>query len=213
LRYYKVYRALVRAKVANIRATQESGESQHQCEKERDRYLTLAASFIQTPMPRLAITHGFSGSGKTYGSQKILEEWGAIRLRTDVERKRMFGGGRSDVGSGSYTLEITDQVYAHLLRQSENLLREGYSVIVDGTFLKASQRKLFFDLAKKQHLSFQILDFDFPENILEERISKRLHEGQDASEADLKVLKYQQKSQEPLTEEELQLVLKNLLPQ
>ena len=35
--------------------------------------------------------HGLSGSGKSYISEKLCEEMFAIRIRSDIERKRLFG--------------------------------------------------------------------------------------------------------------------------
>ena len=52
-------------------------------------YLKIAADYAQPPRPALLITHGLAGSGKTTLSQALLELIGAVRIRTDVERKRL----------------------------------------------------------------------------------------------------------------------------
>jgi hypothetical protein len=190
LRYYKVYRALVRAKVAQIRTAQGDRNS----EKERDDYLDQALRFTRPDPPRLWITHGLSGSGKTHGTQKLLEDSGAIRVRTDVERRRMFGS--------NYSPEATLAVYGRLAEIARLLLREGYPVITDGTFLKRSERDAFLAIAQDRSVPFRILDFQAPESVLRERVLRRRSEGRDASEADLKVLEMQKAVDEPLSDEE-----------
>ena len=70
--------------------------------------------------PRLAITHGLPGSGKTFISQLLLEEVGAVRVRSDVERKRLFGlsalqSSRERVPGGIYDAATTQQTYSRML--------------------------------------------------------------------------------------------------
>jgi aminoglycoside phosphotransferase family enzyme len=99
LRYYAVHRALVRAKVAALRATQRA-DGGAEARRSLQHYLQIALQLSQRPTPVLMLTYGFSGSGKTAGTQGLLEACGAIRFRADVERKRLFGLSalqRSDV--------------------------------------------------------------------------------------------------------------------
>ena len=89
LHYYLVYRALVRASVAAIRAAQRGGNAVGGNEVRG--YLDSAEQFTRTPAPRLIITHGVSGSGKTTLTSALLEAVDLIRIRSDVERKRPAG--------------------------------------------------------------------------------------------------------------------------
>jgi len=97
LRFYEVYRALVRAKVALIRLNQhqQPNDMSTFLAEEYHRYLTVAHTLAHTlahpDPPSLIIMHGLSGSGKSTLSQNLLESMGAIRLRSDIERKRLFG--------------------------------------------------------------------------------------------------------------------------
>ena len=93
LRYYLTYRAMVRAKVTGIRLAQEGVEEPEISElvTELKKYLALGESFTHPPNAILIITHGLSGSGKTTVSQFLLETLGAIRIRSDIERKRLLG--------------------------------------------------------------------------------------------------------------------------
>jgi aminoglycoside phosphotransferase family enzyme len=93
LTYYQVYRAMVRAKIAAIRLNQPDLDAGQQAETQKEcrSYLDLALHFSHPLAPFLLITHGVSGSGKTHITAQLLELMSAIRIRSDVERKRLFG--------------------------------------------------------------------------------------------------------------------------
>ena len=98
LPFYLTYRALVRAKVAHLGWKQhEESETgiRNQLAAKRQEYLDLAAKFTEPGQPRLIITHGLSGSGKSFGTQPLVESLGAVRVRSDVERRRLAGLERS----------------------------------------------------------------------------------------------------------------------
>jgi aminoglycoside phosphotransferase family enzyme/predicted kinase len=209
LRFYQVYRALVRAKVAMIRHSQAGltdTESEQSLQQYRD-YSHLAESFTHTPPATLYIAHGVSGSGKTTLTQPLLERHGMIRLRSDVERKRLFGlsaeaKSRSETGAGIYTQSASEQTYQRLRQLARQTLEAGYSTIIDATFLKRDQRRLFQTLAQELDLPFVILHFHADKALLRQWISERLSEAKDASEANLEVLEHQLKTEEPLNEDE-----------
>ena len=212
LDYYRVYRAMVRAKVAGIRISQCDTPSHcaTASETELRSYLSLAERYSgrNRNRPRLYITHGFSGSGKTWHTQPFLERLGAIRIRSDIERKRLFGltpEGRSDsrLNKGIYTPQTSRRVYQRLEELANTILSAGFSVIVDATFLKRRQREPFRRLAEQRQLPFTILDFHADIPTLRARIDARSREGRDASEATLKVLDQQLASAEPLDTAEL----------
>lgn len=208
LRYYAVYRALVRAKVAALRAGQEDGDPAEADRAEVVGCLHLAGQLTQKPLPQLCITHGLSGSGKTTLSQSLLQEQGMIRLRSDVERKRLTGldaSARSGagVGEGLYTEEFNRRTYEYLAHQTEAVLDAGWPVIVDAAFLARWQRDLFRDLAQRREVRFRILDVQVDPATLRERISRRAAQGSDASEADLRVLQQQIETAQPLDADEL----------
>ncbi|MFQ5937896.1 MAG: AAA family ATPase, partial [Acidiferrobacterales bacterium] len=209
LRYYLVYRAMVRAMVSTIRARQtgfaeaEKRDALAECGS----YTTLAKSYTQLDQPALMITHGLSGSGKTYVAQALLEHYPAIRIRSDTERKRLRGlkagaRTRSDIDRGLYTVEATARTYDRLAELARAILQAGYTAIVDAAFLQHSQRDIFYRLATDLHLPFTILDCEAPQNVMQDRVSKREHEGCDASEANTAVLKQQIATREALSERE-----------
>jgi predicted kinase len=206
LPFYLIYRATVRAKVAGIRLGQSdlSPEEVAQTRAAFGSYLDLAQRYTRLSRPRLWITHGLSGSGKTSGTQPLVETTGAIRLRSDVERKRLFGlsplersTGRSDLNL--YTPDAIQRTYAHLGQQAARVVAAGFTAVVDATFLKRAQRDAFRRLAAQLGVPFMILEFRAHAETLQRRVVQRRMQGTDVSEADLAVLSGQFAALEPLT--------------
>jgi predicted kinase len=170
-------------------------------------YLDLAETYRRPPRARLFITYGVSGSGKTYYTQQVVDAMGAIRLRSDVERKRLFGlaplersTGRSELAL--YSPEATRRTYDHLAQQAARVLEAGFSVVVDATFLKRTQRHMFRRLADRLGVPCTILALQADAETLRGRVAQRHSQGADASEADLAVLHGQSAALEPLTDAE-----------
>ena len=214
LRYYLVYRAMVRAKVAVLRRQQgeESSGEYRRATGEYRQYVSLALGFIKQDRTVMVITHGLSGSGKSTVARDLCERSGMIQLRSDVERKRLAGLSATDIsqsgtGTGLYTADRTANTYRHLAELAKTVLTAGYSVIVDATFLKREHRDNFRTLAAATGTPFQILECIADNSELERRILSRNAGRSDASEATVEVLHAQQDSNEPLAEDELQYTL------
>jgi hypothetical protein len=211
--FYLVYRALVRAKVACLRAAQlPAGEAKAALVAEYRGYVALAQRYAQSRPPSLLITHGLSGCGKTTLTQALLELTGAIRIRTDVERKRLHGmtsGARSGstIDAGLYTSDATERTYRRALALAEGVAASGRIAIVDGTFLGRWQRDLFRARAAELGVPFAIVTFTAGEAALRARVAARAAQATDASEADLAVLEHQLRSQEPLGADERALTI------
>ena len=214
LRFYQVYRAMVRAKVACIRLHQEalgSDESEKLTEQYQG-YLALAETYTQSLRPAVIITRGLSGCGKTTLTQALLEHWDAVRIRSDIERKRLAGlkatdSSRSRLDGGIYTAALTEQTYGRLAELARRVVHAGYPVIVDAAFLKRAQRLTFRDLAHGLNVPFVILDMQAPESVLRSRVAERQRAGKDASEADPAVLARQIAVDEPLDADEQSLAI------
>lgn len=209
LRFYLGYRAAVRAKIAAFRAEQ-SGDPAHLAECHA--YLELAGASLRRRRPALLITHGLPGCGKTAISQLLLERFGLIRLRSDVERKRLFGlsltqASDSGLDAGLYAADASRQTYASLTETAGALLRLGYPVIVDAAFLQREQRRAFRDLAAELGAAFVIVAIAAEPGQLRARIERRLAAGGDASEADPTVLAHLSATAEALTDAELKYTL------
>lgn len=209
LPYYLVYRALVRAKVACIDARQAgcSGEGADRAWRRAGNYLVLAGRFCRPVRPWLLITHGYSGSGKTTATQFLLEQGGAIRLRSDVERKRLFGlapeaRSRSGLNQGLYAPEAHVLTYRRLADMARAALVAGFPVIVDAAFLKRAERDTFRTLAEESGAAFLILELLATPEVLRERVARRAQLARDASEATLDVLELQLRNSEALAADE-----------
>lgn len=197
LHFYAAYRAMVRAKVAAIRGqVVEAAE-----------YLAMGENLTAPPAPYLIVTFGLSGSGKTTASsaQLLADQHAAIiRLRSDVERKRLFGlAPDADSGGTIYGHEASVRTYSHLAELARGALASGWSVIVDAAFLKRAERNAFRDLALAAGVPFSILACEAPPEELRRRLSAR---SGDASEADVGVLERQLGWVDSLTEEERAIV-------
>ena len=206
LPFYLVYRALVRAKVDGIRALQANADEHEKdaCGRACHAYLALAERYTQPGRPRLIVTRGVSASGKTTVSDSLIASLGAIRIRSDVERKRLAGlsaesDARAAVDQGLYDSAGSYATYARLLDLAGQVLAAGFTVIVDAAFLQARQRQPFQALAAERGIAYTILEISAPEVVLRERIVSR---ARGASDADLAVLDHQLKSWQPLTADE-----------
>ncbi len=185
LRFYEVYRAMVRAKVAGLRAGQDAGECAHSL-AEMHTYLELSERITGHALPSLILMHGVSASGKSWLSQTLLQAMGALRLRSDLERKRMFAGDPN-----LYSQACTTATYRRLLELSRELVGAGFPVIVDATFLDFARREPFHDLASELLVPLTIVHTFAPKVTLLERIERRAREANNISDADAKVLEVQ----------------------
>ncbi len=207
MRFYLVYRSMVRAVVTSIRQQQSSSRHDDSFRIDAASYVELAATLVDTPPPCLYLMHGFSGSGKTWISERLIPELPALRVRSDLERKRLpylseYQDSEGGIGSGLYSPEVTDRTYQALARYCEAGLRSGFDMIADATFLRRRFRDQFADIAALTGARFVILDCSAPERVLQDRIRGRRAESTDASDADLAVLDHQFADHDPLSEHE-----------
>lgn len=209
LRLYEVYRALVRAKVDAIRSTQRDLSSAHRIRivAEYRRYLRVAEAFTRPGMRGLVITRGVSASGKSTLTGEILSRLPAVRVRSDVERKRLAGldplaPALSRYGTGIYSPHMTERTYGRLAEVAGQILDAGLIAIVDATFLTRELRQRFAALAASYDVPFVILNCELPEAELRERLLSRQQAGFGPSDAGLDVLHAQLQRAEPLGEEE-----------
>ncbi len=210
LRFYLIYRAMVRAKIYSIQSQQGQVTKSLKLEliKKYKSHINLALSYTRTKQPSLIIMHGFSGTGKTTVSQKLLEKEFIIRIRSDVERKRLFGldalsNSQVALGDNLYSSSATDKTYQHIFKITKILLQENYTVLIDASFLSEKYRQQALQLAEQNNARFIIINCHANKDKLEKRITKRLKLNADASEADCSVLDNQIKHHDLLTTKEL----------
>jgi aminoglycoside phosphotransferase family enzyme/predicted kinase len=198
LRFYAVYRAVVRAKIAAVRASQLADDEARRLDalSELDEYVELARRLSVRQAPVLAVMHGVSGSGKSTVAQLLLESLGAVRLRSDVERKRLHGldpAAKTDsaVGGGIYTAEAGERTYRRLEALARAALSAGCAVVIDAASLERPRRESLRDVAHSCNAAFQIVSCSAPATLLRERVERRSRALADASEAGPEVLERQ----------------------
>ncbi len=207
---YFVYRCLVRAKVAAISSQECDAEKERLRHiAEADRYCRIALQQTRKAAPTLVIMFGLSGSGKTWVSERLMAALPAIRLRSDVERKRLFGlsetaDSKSDINKGMYAEHSSRDVYEHLLRLAKTILTARHHVILDATFLHAAERNLALTMADSCGFAAVIVAVHAPISLMQERLQERAHDAVDASEAGHDVLEQQRSVAQALTAAELE---------
>ena len=203
LRLYGAHRALVRAKVVAME------RSTARCPAD---YLDCARNLLAPVRPRLVLMHGLSGSGKTCLARQLAGLMGAVHLRSDVERKRLAdlapqADSHSGIARGLYSQESTRRIYEHLARCASAVLAGGFTAIVDATFAQRSERARFADLAAVRGAELVIVRCHAPMAILEKRLIERRARGDDASEANLDVLRWQRSHVEAIGASERLIVI------
>ncbi len=200
-RWFLVYRALVRAKVDALRALQlgatpGAAAAWSECR----RFVAAADDYARRAPGMIAITCGPSGSGKSHVAAALVTALGAVRIRSDVERKWLAGlpanaRSASPLDQGLYAPAATRDTYKRLAALADPLARAGVSVLVDATFLAPAERLAAAAAAHAAGAPFVILECTAPAAVLRERVAARRG---DPSEATLEVLEQQLRSASPL---------------
>ncbi len=208
-RLYYVYHCLIRAKVYAIRADEcDEPDERDAALAEMRHYVLPAHAEVTDGRPAVVVMHGLSGTGKTYVSGTIAACLGAVRIRSDIERKRMHGiaergSSHSAPGGGLYAEDVSQRTYEGLRELTRQVLDAGHSVLLDAAFLRREERHAVRQLAKELGCGFLCISVEAPRAVLEERLRARHAAGSDASEADIAVLDYQYRTSEPLAGAEL----------
>lgn len=218
LPWYKAYRAMVRAKVARIRTAQLQEQNTPGTEAEEalqqflhtlhlaERESLHAEQAARDPI--MILTHGLSGCGKSHIALSLAEQsdgHSLIRIRSDVERKRLYAGETDP--TVLYGREAGRRTFQTLEKQASAIIQAGFTPIVDATFLGSGHRKHFLDLAHELGARLVIVDVQTPQTVLRDRILARLNQGSDPSDADLEVLDAQIRHRDPLQAHEADQII------
>ncbi len=200
LKFYEVYRALVRG------MTQRLGQPKAVHTPDYLACATTWATVEPQGRARLLIMHGLSGSGKSTVAFQLMSAAGAIRIRSDVERKRLYGLAPLERPASSgldiYTVDANDKTLESLKTRARTALQAGYPVIVDAAFLKADWRREFRALAAELEVPFSILSCGASVTTLRRRVAARTDAGTDASDAGVEELERQLAICQPLEADE-----------
>jgi aminoglycoside phosphotransferase family enzyme/predicted kinase len=211
LRFYAVYRALVRAKVDALAAEQLPQRAGELHDRLLQRIRT-AAGWIAPQRPILILMHGPSGSGKSWLSERLVPPLAAIRVRSDLERKRLAGikphlSAAAGLRQGIYSAEFSHRAYGRLADCAESCLRAGFNTIVDAAFLDVADRELFRHLAVRLRAACVIVACQGDPATLAARLMERSRARKDASDADLAVLDAQLRTIQPFSASEQKHVI------
>jgi aminoglycoside phosphotransferase family enzyme/predicted kinase len=200
LPFYAVYRALVRAKVDAL-AIEQTPRLADQYFSRLQRRVRTAITLTERRRPILLLMHGLSGSGKSWLSEQLVAPLQALRICSDVERRRLAGTSQGGAGfkQGRYAPEMSHRVYARLMECTESCLQAGFNVIVDAAFLDASDQELFTGLAERLHVTCAFISCHADPATLLTRVAARSASGADASEANSSVVEAQLRDFKPLS--------------
>ncbi len=183
-------RAAVRAKIAATVAETAQGDDARRAAEEARRYLEDARAELEPGAPRLIAVGGLSGSGKSTLARALAPLLGtgagALVLRSDVIRKRLFGRAPTErLGAEGYTPEVTKEVYARIARWAGEALAAGHVVIADAVFARPEERAAIARVAAEAGAPFHGFWLEAPAEALAARVEARVA---DASDADASVV-------------------------
>ena len=201
--FYAAYRALVRAKVALLRAAQQpasSSERAHESAVARE-LLALAERFAwQARLPLVIVVCGLPAAGKSHLARALAETSRLPHLSSDVTRKRLAGiRPQQPAGDATYGAEFNRLTYAELGRRAAREASGCGGALVDATFRHRADRDSFADaFADAAPLLF--VECRAPARVLAQRAAQRDIRPGRVSDASLSVVLRESSSWEPLDE-------------
>lgn len=211
LDWYRCYYAIVRAKVCLMRSPAATASSDIDGYPDVQRYIQLAYRYTRPRPLFMVLMCGVSGSGKSTVAGYIAEHYQAVRLRSDVERKRLFALApeqRSrEYALDIYTAQASRQTFARLQQLAEAVLVGGFACVVDATLLREREREPFVRLAQRLGLPLYIVHCQAPLAVLSQRLEQRARQRDEVSEADEQVMRAQLARVEAPSSNALQRVL------
>ncbi len=194
LPFFMSLRAAIRAKVTAARLERADGGKKQHVRKTARTYFRLAQRLIAPPPPLLVAVGGLSGTGKSLLAAALAPDFaptpGAVVLRSDVERKNLFGKAETDtLPREAYAAEVTGKIYARLAGKARRIAAAGHSALADAVFSTAAERAAIEMIAKEAGVRFIGL---FLTADLATRVARVGGRTMDASDADVEVAQRQE---------------------
>jgi len=188
LPFFMSLRAAIRAKVEAANVAHLAGAARRAERTLARRYFVLAEAFLNPAPPRLVAVGGLSGTGKSALAAVLAPEVGrppgALVLRSDVERKRLFAVAETErLPLAAYDLAATKATYARLIDKARRALAAGQGVVLDAVYAKSSERHAAARLAAELGVPFIGLWLEAPFAARLERIDRRSGDASDADAA------------------------------
>lgn len=212
-RLFVANRALVRAKVSALRIEQLAAGNEVEDDPsaveaialEIARYISLASEIVTARQTWVVVTAGISGSGKSLLAQRLSESTGAVRVRSDVERKRIGFSTRESPGflgdeqrhrelsAAWYEAQVTQEVYERLASIACEVLDAGLPVVVDATSLQQEMREIILAVASSRQVPYVIAIVEVGAETAIERLQQRQKQGDQTSDATRQIVEQQLK--------------------
>jgi uncharacterized protein len=188
LPFFLSMRAAIRAKVTAARLERASAAERPAIGRAARAYFDLAVRAIAPPAPACVAVGGLSGTGKSLLARMLapaLEPMpGAVVVRSDVERKALFGLAETEkLPSSAYTDDVTARVYATLGEKAQRIVAAGHTVVVDAVFAKPHERNAIAEAAKSAGLPLQGLFLTADTATRLRRVGGRVGDASDADAA------------------------------
>jgi hypothetical protein len=156
-------------------------------------YMKMAVDLMQPSTARLIAIGGLSGTGKSTLAADLApfigKAPGAIHLRSDLERKALFGVDPSTrLPPDAYGDPVSRSVHGRMIARALRILHAGHSVVMDATFLKEEHRATLGAMAEHAGTHLEGLWLEAPIDTLAARVTARVN---DASDADAGVVRAQ----------------------
>jgi aminoglycoside phosphotransferase family enzyme/predicted kinase len=205
LNFYKCYRAYVRGKVEGFKLDDPyiAPAEKKQTLEVASSYFDLADAYIRSK-PMLFITVGLVGTGKTFLAQALAKRWGLVVISSDVTRKRLAiipitEHRFEEFDSGIYSPEFSKKTYGKMFTEARDILKEGGSVILDASFIRAEERLKAKKLAEESGAEFFIVECRLDEKTIKQRLARRLEDGS-TSDGRWEIYPSQKRAFEPVVE-------------
>lgn len=190
LNFYKCYYAYVRGKVIGFRSDDPviDAAGREEARQLAARYFDLAYTYAaRLEQPALIIMAGLMGTGKSVLAALAAPRLGAAVIRSDVLRKEILNLAPTDrhhveFGKGIYGGEISARTYATAHERAMALLQFGTPVIIDASYKRAQERHEALALARRLAVPFLFVECVCPEEIVRERLERRVRDPEEASD-------------------------------
>ncbi len=191
LPFFLALRAAIRAKVTVARMERAQATEREQIRTSARAYFALARRAISPPRPQFIAVGGLSGTGKSRLARDLAPDIGpmpgAVIVRSDVERKALFGMAETEkLPADAYTPAVTEQVYGIVADKTRRIVAAGHSAIADAVFARLQERQA---VTKSFAGRLRAL---FLTASLETRIARVGARARDASDADRSVAEAQE---------------------
>ena len=208
LDFSKMYRAYVRGKVASFRLDDPNlpASSREEALEATRAYFRLAHSYVSPfPQPAVVLVAGLPGTGKTSVTENLARRWRMAHISSDVTRKTLAGVDVSEHRYAPFLEDIysphfSDLTYAAMLKEAEQHLQQGESIVLDATFRRAKERRRVIAMAQEMTTNAWVVECTLSEEEARHRLERRFEAGSSVSDGRWDLYHQQLAQWEPVTE-------------